>query len=149
MMVRGIVSQQELEQIRSALPHHGLVEDRAGEFRTWMEDSQGECLIWVEVDVQEELGEYLARSGFFDENQESKPVKQIRCPQCGNTNPDQIRLRVKTVCFLQLGLKRDDNGSLIAEEDRPHLADLPRIDGTDLICTRCKKAFRNPGIAVK
>lgn len=68
MIVRGIVSETEVEQIKAAAAQHGLTLNKPGSFQTWTEDGA----IWVEVDVHEDVFSYLNHSGFFDGSEEAQ-----------------------------------------------------------------------------
>lgn len=72
MIVRGIVSEEALQQIKSAAAHHGLNKNKSGCFQVWRADGA----IWVEVDVNEGLMEYLQGSGFFDGLEHSKTKRK-------------------------------------------------------------------------
>ncbi len=63
---RGIVSEEELERVKQAIANHSLIDGQPGGFRTWKEHKGGEESIWLEVDVNQNLIEYLEGSGFFD-----------------------------------------------------------------------------------
>lgn len=67
MVVRGIVSEKELQHITAAATHYGLAMNKPGSFQTWTEDGA----IWVEVDIHEDVFSYLKHSGFFDGIRES------------------------------------------------------------------------------
>ncbi len=70
MIVRGIVDVDELKRIRSILAEYALIEGRPGQFCVWMEKTDGTEAIWVEIDVHENLVQYLTRSGFFNTDKE-------------------------------------------------------------------------------
>ena len=67
MIVRGIVTEEEKERIKQASTQHGLIHGQSGELRIWTEETHGEKALWVELDVNEEMVDYLQRTGFFDD----------------------------------------------------------------------------------
>jgi len=68
MIVRGIVSEDEFQQIKSATKQHRQTLGEPGNFHKWVEDGA----IWVEIDVHQDVMSYLKQSGFFDGMQETK-----------------------------------------------------------------------------
>jgi len=67
MIVRGIVTEKEKERIKKASTQHQLIHGRSGELRIWTEETPDEKALWVELDVNEEMMDYLKRTGFFDD----------------------------------------------------------------------------------
>lgn len=149
MIVKGIVSKEELERIRAVLSAHGLTEGTPDEFRTWTEETEAGTAIWVEVDVHEDLGSYLSRSGFYDTGKEPEPVHEVRCPHCGNDSLDLIQLQIERPCFLFHTLERDSDGSIYAVDDVFDYEDCTDSLSSHLSCRQCIRPFDNPGIRLK
>lgn len=63
MIIRFPVKSEELDEIISAMEHHGMNPDTfcRHHFRVWTEDNQE----WLELEVQDDGYEYLQRTGFF------------------------------------------------------------------------------------
>ncbi len=149
MIVKGIVSKAELERIRAVLSEHGLTEGAPDGFRTWTEESEAGAAIWVEVDVNEELGVYLSRSGFFDTGEESPPVHEIKCPRCGNNDLEELVLRVEKPCYLSYRLVRDESGAIWGDDGLQDVEDGNETYSNFLYCYNCTHTFDNPGISLK
>jgi hypothetical protein len=61
IIIRGIISKDQLQQIQSATAHHERNDESQGLSKTWNES----YFIWVEVEVNESVMECLQNSGFF------------------------------------------------------------------------------------
>ena len=146
MILRGIVSVEDLECIRAVLPEHGLSEGTPSEFRTWTQESEGGTSIWVEVDVNESVLWHLLRSGFFATGKEPGPVHGIRCPHCGNGDLDAIKFVTERPQFTAYPLIRDANGEIHAEDVVEDSEDSAPSVRSWLECRKCQHRFDNPGI---
>ena len=149
MIVKGIVSGEELMRIQAVLSMHGLTEGKPGEFCTWTEEYGGGNTTWVELDVNDSVFRYLTHSGFFATADKPRPVKEIHCPHCGNSDLDLIHSQIERTCFLFHELKRDADGVIYAVDDVSDVKDCTDILSSQLSCRKCMRPFPNPGIATR
>ena len=144
MIVRGIVSKKELERIKDAFVHHGSTLGHPGSYQTWLDGKA----VWVEVDVNEDVFDYLSRTGYFDPV-DPQPVTQVKCPNCGNSDINKVQLCIELPSYLYRNLGTDAGGEIYADDELADVVDGLDSTGSSLYCLNCSEHFNNPGIFIK
>ena len=66
MIVKGVVSEEELHWLRRVLGERGP-QGATPDLKTWSEESEDGPIHWIEADVHDDILDYLKRTGFFDD----------------------------------------------------------------------------------